>query len=362
MTILVYLMIELKRRFTEVLCLAMLFVLIPAAGARQFTEQDLNAVVIERLNIDSISSGIHYFRFQAGTHNTGAAIWVPVLVVKGGSPGPKMLLTAAVHGDELNGIAVIHRLIHDLDVPNLKGTLVAVPGINQPGLSANNRHFVGADGGGFMTDLNRIFPGRNNGGTPERYVSALWENILDTRFDLAVDLHTQTRGTAYPLFVFADFRIAQARQMAFDLMPDLIKNDPGQDGTIETTLNKSGVPTVTLEIGSPKKWQPDLIDRAATGIHNIMVRAEMLPGVPDSAKPAPFVGASTTNIHADVGGFAYLSVSLMDKVVKGQEIAVMVDAFGRELARYKAPHDGIVLSIATDPLREPGAMLVRILQ
>jgi len=317
---------------------------------------------ISSLNVAEMKAGLHKQKFNAGSRNTGEAIWVPVLVAKGTEVGPKLLLTSAVHGDELNGISVIHRLIQSIDIANLRGTLIVVPGVNQPGMNANNRHFIGSDEGGNMADLNRLFPGRLQGGNAaERYAGQLWHNVFKNNADFAVDLHTQTRGSDYPLFVFADFRNPVSKQMALDLSPDLIKNDPGQKGTLETALMRSGIPSVTLEVGGPKRWQPDLVERAVTGLHNVMKGLGMLPGVKVDSQIEPVIGAASVNVYTDVGGFAYLHVGLKDKVIKGQKVATMVDAYGAELASYYAPYGGVILSVATDPLREPGAMLVRIL-
>lgn len=321
-----------------------------------------SATVVEALDVSGMSTGLHRLKFNAGSTNTGEAIWVPLLVIKGAKPGPRLLLTSAVHGDELNGISVIHGLARALDASSLQGTVIGVPGVNQPGMNANNRHFLGAGQGGNMADLNRLFPGRLDGGnTAERYVGQLWHHVLKGNADFAVDLHTQTRGSDYPLFVFADFRNPVSRQMAFDLSPDLIKNDSGQDGTLETTLMRAGIPAVTLEVGGPKRWQDDLVARAVSGLINAMKGLEMLAGEKTGSTVEPFVGASSVNVYTDVGGFAYVHVVLKDRVSKGQKVATMVDAYGHELASYYSPHDGVVLSVATDPLREPGAMLVRIL-
>nr|WP_281500642.1 succinylglutamate desuccinylase/aspartoacylase family protein [Kordiimonas marina] len=318
--------------------------------------------VIDALDTDKLSVGRHDFYFAAGWRNSGQPIYVPVIVIKGAHPGKRLLLTAAVHGDELNGIRVIHRLAAVLKPDQLHGTIVAVPGLNQPGMNANSRYYVGASGGGFQADLNREFPGATEGGgTAELYAGKLWSHLLRVGTDLAVDLHTQTQGSAYPLFVFADFTNPTARAMAFALMPDIIKNDPGEKGTLETTFIEEGIPAVTFEIGAPKQFQVHKIDRAVAGLENLMVQQGLLKGTVDTPKVPPFVGTSYTNIYAGVGGIAVLHVGLNDKVEKDQLVATLYDPFGHEIERYYAPHDGRVLAIATDPLREAGAMLVRIL-
>lgn len=342
------------------------FVPSPEAANGLGSDDGAPVQAVKSLDTSGMASGLHRLKFNAGSRNTGEAIWVPLLVAKGTAPGPKLLLTSAVHGDELNGISVIHSLVQSLDLSKLRGTVIAVPGVNQPGMNANNRHFVGSEHGGNMADLNRLFPGRlDKGSTAERYAGKLWHHIFKNNADFAIDLHTQTRGSNYPLFVFADFRNPVSRQMAFDLSPDLIKNDSGQSGTLETTLMQAGIPSVTLEVGGPKRWQPDLVSRSVAGLLKVMKGLDMLPestlGEDNDVGVEPFVGATTVNVYTDVGGFAYVHVNLKERVTKGQKIATMVDAYGRELAHYYAPEDGVVLSVATDPLREPGAMLVRIL-
>jgi predicted deacylase len=320
--------------------------------------------VIGALTVESLVPGRHDFYFRAGWRNSGQALHVPVVVVKGARPGKRLLLTAAVHGDELNGIGVIHRLLEGIDAQSLSGTLIAVPGVNQPGINANNRRYMASGGGGYMVDPNRDFPGTDQlgGSTVRRFLGALWHGLFKDNTDLAVDLHTQTRGTAYPLFVFADFKNGTAKEAAFLLGPDMIKNDHGQKGTLETTLMEAGIPAVTFEVGSPKVFQQGLITRAVGGIRNLMRRHSMIAG--DSMPPpvAPIVGSSYTNVYTETGGIAVLHVALKDAVTRGQHVATLYDPFGREIKRYVAPHDGWVLAVSTDPMKEAGAMLVRILQ
>ncbi|SDD79600.1 succinylglutamate desuccinylase/aspartoacylase family protein [Kordiimonas lacus] len=320
--------------------------------------------VITGLDAARLPQGRHDFYFRAGWRNTGEPIHVPVVVVRGAQPGKTLLLTAAVHGDELNGIAVLHRLLEGLNAETLSGTVVAVPGLNQPGINANNRRFPVSSGGGALVDLNRNFPGTDEvgGSTSGRYIGALWGGLLRPNADFAVDIHTQTRGAAYPLFVFADFGNAKARAAAHMLGPDMIKNDAGQQGTLETSLMKEGIPAVTLEVGAPKQFQPELIDRAVWGIMNLMRHEGLLAGDAEAPPVKAIVGSNYTNIYADRGGIAVLHVGLKDVVTKGQKVATLYDAFGHVIRTYKAPHNGWVLAISTDPVREAGSMLLRILQ
>lgn len=320
--------------------------------------------VIDSLDAASLPAGRHEFYFRAGWRNSGQSILVPVVVIRGARDGKRLLLTAAVHGDELNGIGVIHRLLETLDADDLSGTLVTVPGVNQPGINANIRGYAASSGGGYSVDANRRFPGtlKLDGSAVDRYLGRLWHGLLKPNADLAVDLHTQTRGTAYPLFVFADFRNSVAREAAFLLGPDMIKKDKGQKGTLETSLMENGIPAVTFEVGAPKVFDAALIARSVDGIRNLMRRHDMITGEAVRPSLAPFVGSDYTNVYTETGGIAVLHVKLMDAVEGGQHVATLYDPFGNEIKRYMAPHSGRVLAISTDPMKEAGSMLVRILE
>jgi predicted deacylase len=336
--------------------LMLLSVLVAGSGGSQ--AGPVHAVpMIDKLDPRGLAEGRHHFYLNAGRGPTGLPNLVPVIVLKGAKPGRQLLLTAAVHGDELNGIRVIHRLMDEISAKDLNGTIVAVPGVNQAGMEVHSRYF-GLRGG----DPNRAFPGDDKRGDAEaRFAYQLWHNLLVPGTDLAIDLHTQTTGTSYPLFVFADFRNEVARNMAFSLLPDMIKNDPGEEGTLETSLVKKGIPAVTFEIGGPKEFQARMIDKGLAGLENFLKAQGFLSGRDFVAQGQPVVGTNFTNIYADEGGLAVIEVALKDHVKKGTRIATLYDPFGQPLRHYHAPVSGVVVAVATDPVREAGSMLVRIL-
>ncbi|MFA0464387.1 succinylglutamate desuccinylase/aspartoacylase family protein, partial [Vibrio sp. 10N.261.45.F1] len=104
----------------------------------------------------------------------------------------------------------------------------------------------------------------------------LWDRLLKHNATFAVDLHTQTRGAVYPLYVFADYRVEQCLEMARLMQPDCVLNDPGDPGILETVWNRSGIPSITVEVGMGKFTQPDMIQRAVDGVFNILSYYEML--------------------------------------------------------------------------------------
>jgi len=313
------------------------------------------------VDLQGYGAGRHDMWVPLASSSTGRAISMPMTIIKGAQPGKILVLTAAVHGDELNGIRVLHRLAQSTDPNLLRGSLVLFPGVNGPAMRANSRYFPESVSGGSLMDLNRLFPGKVTGGLSDLVAAALWSVIQSLKPDLVIDLHTQTRGTSYPLFVYANMTNPVVRQMAIDVLPDLIKDDVGHNGTLETELMRAGIPAMTFEIGEAKRFQATMIDRALGGLKNVMRRHGFVRGSVLQALVPPFVGERFFTVSARKGGSVVIDVNLLDMVEKDMRVARQFDAFGHEIHAYYAPVSGHVVSVATDPLREPGAPLVRIL-
>ncbi|WON75595.1 succinylglutamate desuccinylase/aspartoacylase family protein [Serratia sp. UGAL515B_01] len=320
--------------------------------------------VISKLDVDDLEAGkVYRFMFQGASNGIGQHWYVPVLVAKGAKTGPKLGLQAAIHGDELNGTRVIQQVFEKLDPTRLKGSVVGVVGANPSGMLANNRNWQLANDGGYMVDFNRIWPGKEKGNTAEQHAWLLWNNLWAGNAAMFVDMHTQSTGTEYPLFIYADYSNAQVKQMAELFPADQIKADPGEKGSVETTFVENKIPAITLEIGQPKLYQPELIARSLVGVNNLMIQQGMIEGElgATAKEQKTFVGNEMDSIRAEVGGFSEILVKVGDSVVKGQKVAIQRNAFGDTLREYTASHDGKVLAIGNDPLREPRALLVRIL-
>ncbi|GAK84314.1 predicted deacylase [Vibrio ponticus] len=242
----------------------------------------------------------------------------------------------------------------------LAGTVTIVPMINLTGMLNHSRDFFSADPDASPCNLNRFFPGDANGNEANRFIHALWHNLLKSNADLAIDLHTQTSGTVYPLYVFADFRLEQAIEMARLINPDAILNDPGDAGVLETVWNTSGIPSITIEVGMGRYTELDLIERTVNGIFNALKRHELLQGEVEAVVPC-LEGQDITSIRADIGGFVIPQVAMMDKVEQDQLVAIQYDNFGDELKRYYAPSAGTVLSHNIESIRAPGSLVVRLI-
>lgn len=331
----------------------------PYAAAATERVGSLDGVaVIERLDVADLPAGsVQRFWFRAGDSALAQPWLVPVIVVKGARPGPKLLVTAGIHGDELNGIDVIHRLA-GADPAALSGTLVMVPGLNTPGLLQGTREWTPNDSRA-SPNLNREMPGEDGGRGVADYAGRLWTRLLRPNADEAVDLHTQSRGTAYVLYAFAS--TPRSRAMAELMAPDIIKLDPGEKGTVENEMVRAGVEAITLELGRPEMFDDVMVARGVAGITNLMREKRMLAGPVVPRWEGTFTGNIQTPVRAPRAGFARLLAPLGSAVAKGQVIATMNDAFGREIARIAAPVGGRISTSFTDPRRERGGMIVRII-
>jgi predicted deacylase len=340
------------------LAAAALLVASPGIAATERVGSLDGVAIIDRLDAADIAPGTtERFWFRAGSSALAQPWLVPVIVVKGAKPGPRLLITAGIHGDELNGIDVIHRLA-SIEPATLAGTLVMVPGLNTPGLLQSTREWT-PDFSRSSPNLNRVMPGKDGGRGIDDYAGRLWSRLLRPNADQAIDLHTQSRGTAYPMYAFAS--TPRTKAMAELVAPDIIKLDPGENGTVENELTNDGVPAITLELGRPEMFDTQMVGRGVAGIVNLMREMAMLTGpvVPKSA--ITFTGNKQEVVRAPRSGFAVLAVPLNSDVAKGDEIAILSDAFGSVTDRITAPVSGRISTIFTDPRRGQGDMIVRII-
>lgn len=323
--------------------------------------------VIEKLDVEALPRGkVYHFWFKGMDTSVGQSWYVPVIVNRGREAGPRLLLNSGVHGDELNGIRVVQLIAPVVDPQKLRGTIIGIPGLNTPGLLLGTRNYIMSDDGGSASNLNRMMPGdETKGDATSRFAGRVWQKLWMGNVDYVIDLHAQTTGTVYPTFVYADPRNEKVKLLADLLAPDIIKYDAGEKGSVETEFVRANIPAVTFEIGGAGVWQKELIDRSVLGVHRVMSALKMTDEASSSthhAIPKSFFGNENTSLRATVGGFVEYKVKLLDMVVKDQVLAHQMNAFGDTVAEYKAPHDGKVLSIGDEPVREPGALIVRLIR
>ena len=284
----------------------------------------------------------------------GFPVLLPVLVARGERPGPTFGITAAVHGNELNGIPVVHQLFERLDIKNLRGTLVGVVAANVLGLGRMERGYV--DG----TDLNDIMPGRPDGNASGVYAHRFIDRVV-RGFDYLVDLHTASFGRVNSLYVRAEMTHGATAEMAYLQRPQIILHNPPSDGTLRGAADELDIPAITVEIGNPHQFQPNFIKRALVGLRAVLGEVGMLPRRNLAMSgPVPILCDKSRWLYADHGGLLEVFPEVTQRVGEGEVVARLRDAFGDVLREYKAPFDGGVIGKSNNPAGVSGARIIHL--
>jgi predicted deacylase len=317
---------------------------------------------VDQLPLEDLAAGTrHNFWLKAGTDTYSVPILVPVMVARG-TEGPVLGLTAAIHGNELNGIRIIQQVMEVIDVRQLRGMIIGIPGLNVPAVELQQREYPD------LVDLNRIFPGDVQGNGSEQYVHQISTKILDL-FDVHIDMHTASFGRRNSLYVRADLNSDTQRILAHLQEPDIIVHSTGPSvgtsSTEATTMRAAaalrGIHSITVEYGDPQIFQPEIIERGVLGIGKTLAWLGMI----DSSPGEPGLGLTHVCgrsfwIYQDEGGFLEVLPDLIEEVKKGQKIAVVRDPFGSIIKEYFAPEDGIVIGKSSNPVNMNGGRILHL--
>ena len=307
---------------------------------------------VDCLDLESLPTGqISRLQVEVGEDALGRSLALPVLIARGERPGPVFGLTAAVHGNELNGIPVILRLFEQLNPRNLRGTLVAVVVVNLPGFLRRQRNF--SDG----RDLNHLWPGRRVGHPAQVFAHRVMDRVI-RRLDYLCDLHTASRGRVNSLYVRADMTHHRTAAMAYLQRPQIILHNPASDGTLRGAASALGIPAITLEIGNPQRIQVDYVRQSIQGIRAMLGQVGMLSRRKPADGPAPVLCDASKWLHTDRGGLLQVVPKLTDRISKGEAVATLTSIYGDLLATYSAPTAGIVIGRSVDPAAETGARIL----
>ena len=310
--------------------------------------------IIEHLNLENTPLGcMSRYWLNIVENGMGIPIHLPVLVARGAQPGKILGLTAAIHGNELNGIPVIQRLFKEIDVQQLTGTIVGIPVVNVPSLLRKKRRFI--DG----SDLNHIMPGKPDGTVSEVYAWRVFHRIVQ-EFDYLIDLHTASNGRINSYYIRADMADETVRKMALLQNAQIIVHNPPSDGTLRGAADEAEIPAITLEVGNPNTFQKGMIRDGLTGIHNLMCFLGMTPGEVEEANEETIICKKSYWIYTDTGGIMTVHPQVSQQVKKGEKIATMRNIFGDIVKEYLAPADGVVIGKSVSPINQTGGRILHL--
>jgi predicted deacylase len=314
----------------------------------------MSHVFVEQLDLDSFEPNTLNRVFLTLVHDgLGEPVRVPLLVAKGRHPGPVLGLTAALHGNELNGIPVIHRLMRKLDLRNVSGTVIAVLVANVPGFQRQWRSY--ADG----SDLNHLFPGAREGSSARVYAHRLLERVV-RYVDRLIDLHTASEGRVNSLYIRADMRDSTVARMAYLQRPQIIVHNPPVDLTLRGAAASMGIPAITVEIGNPQRFHGEYIRSATTGVRAVMAEMGMIPPRPLDLGPEPVLCSGSYWLYTQHGGLLSVYPKVAQSIRAGEEVARIFDVFGDETAMYHAPEAGICIGHSVNPVAMTGARILHL--
>ena len=308
----------------------------------------------EQLSLDALAPGeIHQRWVILAEDALSEATRIPVIVVRGKRPGPVFGVTAALHGNELNGMPTIHGLVAALDPERVSGSVVAVPVSNVTAFLANMREH--RDG----QDLNRILPGRRDGNEAEVFAHSFIGRIVQ-HFDFLVDLHTASFGRANSFYLRADLSLPKVCELAPLTGVDIIVDVQAAEGTLRAAATQLGVTALTIEVGDANCFQQSFITRAEQGILRLLERVGMFDASASKAPPGAVVCSHSYWSYTDRGGILNVLPELASRIRKGDLVATLVDPFGNLIREYHAPEDAIVVGKATHPLAHEGARILHL--
>lgn len=277
---------------------------------------------------------------------SGLALPTPVLVINGAKPGPSVCLTSAIHGDELNGIEVVRRVMYNIDPSKLSGTIIGVPIVNLQGFQRTSRYLSD------RRDLNRFFPGEPNGSLASRIAFSLFTKVI-RHCDYLVDLHTGSfRRNNLPQ-IRANMSDPKVSQFVSTFDKIAIVHHAGGPGMLRTVANHNDIVALTMELGESLRIQENQIHAGTYSINSMLDRLDMYPRAFIWGDPKPTYYESLW-LRAESGGILFSEMDLGDRVSEGDVLGFVTDPITNQRTEVVSPVNGNIIGMAVNQVVIPG--------
>lgn len=281
---------------------------------------------------------------------TSTSLSMPVKVICGRQAGPVLFVSAAIHGDELNGVEIIRRLLKRKILRSIRGTLLAVPIVNVHGFLDQSRYLPD------RRDLNRSFPGSPKGSIAARLANLFTREIL-ANADCGLDLHTGAINRSNFPQIRANLDDERTLEIANAFGAPVIINSNIRDGSLRGCASERGMPMLIYEAGEALRFDETCIRGGIRGILNVMRHIGMLPEKSKPDRVKPIVARSTQWVRAGTSGIVTGKAKLGSTVQTGQRLATISDPLGDAEESVISPCDGIVIGRSNLPLAHEGDAL-----
>jgi predicted deacylase len=321
--------------------------------------------VVSRLNVADLEPGKKHFFYFQGVQMPGGQHWyVSVVVARGIRSGKRFTLTSGVHGDEMSSIRTVQTVMERLDPTQMSGTVMAVLDIARPAVESMQRRWPNSGRGADLIDMNREWPGDENGASAtSRHAGLLFNRLLRPNSDFAIDFHTGTTGLEIAAFIIGDRGLPDVKTMT-DLYPvGQIWDDAAYPGVLHNAFVDVGIPCFTPEVGAARSLDTDMIALFVEGTTNVLRHYGVVSGPigRTAADAGALIGNGAFPIIATHGGLVEYLAKLDEEVKCGQKIAVQRDLFGEVVAEYTSAVDGKMSAYRTDASSDPGNVLAFIM-
>jgi len=340
-----------------------------ASGAQSATVYTGDTIegkkVVSALDVNDLEPGKkHHLYFQGVQMPTGQHWYVSVTVAKGAKPGKRLILVSGVHGDEMSSVHTVQAVMNQLDPREMSGTVMAVADVSRPAMEGMQRRWPNSGRGNDLIDMNRQWPGNENGATaPSRHAGLLFNRLLRPNADAAIDFHTGTTGFEVTAFNIAGMDVPEIKAMA-ELYPvGQIFDNHVYPGVLHNGFVEVGIASFTPEIGAARVLDLEMIALFVEGTMNVLKHHGIVAGpMGRTARDVGvFIGNRALPIAASKGGLVEHLVKLNDKVDAGQKVAIQRNSFGEVVAEYTSSVAGEVTGLRSDAMSEPGDPLAFIL-
>ncbi|MGB5449225.1 MAG: succinylglutamate desuccinylase/aspartoacylase family protein [Woeseiaceae bacterium] len=319
--------------------------LVPLADAVTTVEQD-QAEPLQLLGTEIMPGTAHRLSWSATELFEGVPVTTPVLAVNGALPGPTLCLTAAVHGDELNGIEIVRRVLHEIAPGKLSGAVIGVPIVNVQGFRRGSRYLPD------RRDLNRYFPGNPNGSAAARIAYALFNEVI-AHCDALIDLHTGSFERSNLPQIRADLRNPDVVTLTQGFGSMVVLHSKPTVGTLRHAATLAGIPAVTVEAGGPSQLELAEVKHGVNGIETLLSTLGMVRKKRFWGDPEPVYYKSSW-VRADNGGILLADVSLGSTVRKGDLLGTITDPMSNQRSELFSPYSGRIIGLARNQVVMPG--------
>lgn len=284
---------------------------------------------------------------------THTSVAMPVHVIHGKQPGPVLFVTAAIHGDEINGIEIIRRLLATKSLSRLAGTLIAVPVVNVYGFVSQSRYLPD------RRDLNRSFPGSEQGSMAARLADTLMSEIV-AKCTHGIDLHTAAEGRANLPQIRVDLDAhPDLLELAEAFAPPILLDSHTRDGTLRSAAGN--LPLLLYEAGEALRFDELAIRAGLKGVLRVMRHLNMLPankGVDKKSKP--WLANNSVWMRAPQSGILRSRIPLGGIVEEGVVLGYISDPFGEAEQAVVSDVSGVLIGITKLPLVHEGEALYHV--